>query len=82
MLNGGAIMSCALILNKIEPRSSLADKYDFLFNNLHKLGGKRSGEQENGFIIPFKVMSFSGSTILSFCQSGQLRTETSPWATL
>merc|ERR1712110_953758 len=39
MLNGGAIMSCALILNKIDPRSSLADKYDFLFNNLHKLGG-------------------------------------------
>ena len=43
MLNGGAIMSCALILNNIEPRSSLADKYDFLFNNLHKLGGRKGG---------------------------------------
>ena len=39
MLNGGAIMSCALILNLIQPRSGLADKYDFLYNCLHKIGG-------------------------------------------
>lgn len=38
MLNGGAIMSCALI-NTLQPRSGLADKYDFLFNSLHKIGG-------------------------------------------
>ena len=39
MLNGGAIMSCALILDLIQPISGLADKYDFLFNSLHKIGG-------------------------------------------
>ena len=40
MLNGGAIMSCALILNNIEPRSGPAEKYEFVYKSLHKLGGE------------------------------------------
>ena len=40
MLNGGAIMSCALIFNNIEPRSGPAEKYEFVYKSLHKLGGE------------------------------------------
>ena len=43
MLNGGAIMSCALILNSIEPRSGAAEKYEFVYKSLHKLGGENIG---------------------------------------
>ena len=43
MLNGGAIMSCALILNNIEPRSGPAEKYEFVYKSLHKLGGENIG---------------------------------------
>ena len=39
MLNGGAIMSCALTLQLIQPRTNLAEKYDFLFQSLHRIGG-------------------------------------------
>ena len=52
MLNGGAIMSCALILNQIQPRSDLADKYDFLFNNLNRIGG-------------YEFLGFNNSVFLS-----------------
>ena len=52
MLNGGAIMSCALILNLIQPRSDLADKYDFLFNNLNRIGG-------------YEFLGFNNSVFLS-----------------
>lgn len=52
MLNGGAIMSCALILNLIQPRSGLADKYDFLYNCLHKIGG-------------YEFLGFNNSVFLS-----------------
>ena len=82
MLNGGAIMSCALILNKIDPRSSLADKYDFLFNNLHKLGGEIECAGVLGSCFISKVTNFSGLTILCFSRRGQRPTETSLWATL
>ena len=39
MLNGGAIMSCSLVLDLIEPKSSISDKYEFLFDSLRKIGG-------------------------------------------
>ena len=52
MLNGGAIMSCALILNNIEPRSGPADKYEFVYKSLHKLGG-------------YEFLGFNNSVFLS-----------------
>jgi glutaminase len=39
MLNAGAIMSSALILEKINPQLGLADKYDFLLNYMKQLAG-------------------------------------------
>merc|ERR1719270_3358861 len=44
-------MSCAL-LNLIQPRSDLADKYDFLFNNLNRIGG-------------YEFLGFNNSVFLS-----------------
>ena len=52
MLNGGAIMSCALILNNIEPQSGPADKYEFVYKSLHKLGG-------------YEFLGFNNSVFLS-----------------
>ena len=39
MLNAGAMMSCALILQKIFPSLGLAEKYDFLLNYLKRMAG-------------------------------------------
>ena len=45
-------MSCALILNNIEPRSGPADKYEFVYKSLHKLGG-------------YEFLGFNNSVFLS-----------------
>jgi len=42
MLNAGAIMSCGLMLQLIEPKASLAEKYDFLLQSMQKLAGNES----------------------------------------
>lgn len=42
MLNSGAIMSCGLLLELMEPKSSLAEKYDFLLQSMQKLAGNES----------------------------------------
>jgi len=42
MLNAGAIMSCSLMLQLIEPQSSLADKYDFLLQYIQRIAGDES----------------------------------------
>ena len=52
MLNGGAIMSCALTLQLIQPRSNLAEKYDFLFHSLHRIAG-------------YEFLGFNNSVFLS-----------------
>jgi len=39
MLNSGAMMSCALMLELMEPKSSLAERYDFLLQSMQKLAG-------------------------------------------
>jgi len=39
MLNSGAIMSCALMRQCIEPEKSLAEKYDFLLNYMRRIAG-------------------------------------------
>lgn len=39
MLNSGAIMSCGLLLQLMEPKSSLAEKYDFMLRSMQKLAG-------------------------------------------
>ena len=52
MLNGGAIMSCALTLQLIQPRTNLAEKYDFLFQSLHRIGG-------------YEFLGFNNSVFLS-----------------
>ena len=52
MLNGGAIMSCALTLQLIQHRSNLAEKYDFLFHSLHRIAG-------------YEFLGFNNSVFLS-----------------
>ena len=52
MLNGGAIMSCALTLQLIQPRTNLAEKYDFLFQSLHRIAG-------------YEFLGFNNSVFLS-----------------
>jgi len=42
MLNAGAMMSCSLILQLIEPKTSLAEKYDFLMNKLQRIAGNET----------------------------------------
>ena len=39
MLNSGAMMSCALMLEHMEPKSNLAERYDFLLRSMQKLAG-------------------------------------------
>ena len=52
MLNGGAIMSCALTLQLVQPKTNLAEKYDFLFNSLHRMAG-------------YEFLGFNNSVFLS-----------------
>ena len=52
MLNGGAIMSCALTLQLIQPRTNLAEKYDFLFASFHRIAG-------------YEFLGFNNSVFLS-----------------
>ena len=66
MLNGGAIMSCALILNLIQPRSGLADKYDFLYNCLHKIGGMNCVFVQKGSKKYWLIPILLGQTSLDF----------------
>jgi len=40
MLNSGAILSCGLILELLEPKSTLAEKYDLLLRSMQKLAGE------------------------------------------
>jgi len=42
MLNAGAIMSCSLMLQLVEPHSSLADMYDFLLQYIQRIAGDES----------------------------------------
>jgi len=52
MLNAGAIMSCALMLQLVEPKCSLAEKYDFLLQYLQRIAGN-------------EVIGFNNSVFLS-----------------
>ena len=39
LLNSGAIMSCAILLNLVKPEMKISEKFDFLMEYLKKIGG-------------------------------------------